>query len=69
MIYFNVENIFIAGNNANDVTIATATVETPELLQDTVWTQQIQPDTSETVSFIFLTFTVRSSAWNLWKCR
>ena len=42
----------MADNNANDVTIVTTTAETPEPLQDTIQTQQIQPDFPKTVSYI-----------------
>ena len=43
MIYFNVENVFIADDNASDFTIATVTEKTPEL-------SQIQPNTSVTIT-------------------
>ena len=45
LIYFNVENIFSGDINENDVTIITATTETPEPMQDEVQTQHDNPVT------------------------
>ena len=109
LIYFNIENIFIADDNANDGTIVTASRRRHLNLHSEAEKQspyrcstkftgehlcnfskretlaQVFPSefceismnnfsyrtppvtTSETISFMCLTFRAHSSVWNLWK--